>query len=114
MSTFGDKVRAAYGARQARVVRVPEWDLDLHVWPVTIAQVTRINAETDSIRRAARIVQVRGKSATGEALISDADFEELCSFGMGPFGPQVVVRVAGEIMQDWVAQPDEQAAEGNS
>lgn len=113
MSGFADKVEKAYAGRQARVIRVPEWDLDLYVYPVTIGQISKINAEEDAVRRAARIVQVRGKTAEGKPALDENDLETLCMRGVGPYGPQVIVRVAAEIMADWAGTNDAEAAEKN-
>jgi hypothetical protein len=113
VSGFADKVERAFAARVARVIVVPEWDLELHVFPVTIGQISKINAEEDSLRRAARIIQVRGKNADGRPVLDDADFEAMCMKGIGPYGPQVVVRVAAEIMADFASANDAEAAEKN-
>ncbi len=113
MSAFRERVQAAWKARGCRVVRVPEWDLDLTVFPLTIGQISAINAETDPIRRAARIIQVRAKTPDGSRLLDDLDLEELCSYGINAFGPSVVVRVAGEIMADFSAPAPAEEAEKN-
>lgn len=110
MSGFSRRVEQAYAGRVTRTVQVPEWDMTLHVAPLTILQLKRIQAEDDPFMRAARIVQVRGKTEQGLPAFDEQDFETLCSHGVGDFGPAVVARVAGEIMADL---PTAEAAEKN-
>lgn len=114
MSAFGDKVQKVHEARVARVVRVPEWDLDLYVFPLTIGQLSAINTEADPFRRAARIVQVRGKRPDGAPLLDAGDVDALCSYGIAAYGPTVVVRVASEIMADDAEAPEPEIARKNS
>lgn len=111
MGKLADEVQAAFQARGSRTVTIPEWgNRVVTVFPITIGQLTKIQAETDDFRRAARIIQVRGKNADGSAMFDEVDFETLCTHGIGQYGPKVIVRVAGEIMADI---PAGEAAEGN-
>lgn len=101
MSAFAKAVQDGYAARTVRTVTVPEWDgMTLYVSPVTILQLQKIMAETDSFRRAARIVQVRGKREDGQSAFDEDDFNALCAYGVGKYGPDVIARVAAEIMAD--------------
>ena len=100
MGAFAGKVRAVFDARESRVVSVPEWEQSFTVFPMTISQLQKIQGETDVFRRAARIIQVRGKNADGSPILNNDDFEELCGYGVGKYGPAVTVRVAAEFMAD--------------
>lgn len=110
MGAFGKRVEQNYASRAVRQVHVAEWDLTLHVAPLTILQLQRIQSEADPFRRAARIVQVRGKDEKGLPLFDEQDYDLLCSHGIGPYGPAVVARVAGELMADL---PDAETVEKN-
>lgn len=100
MSDFAGKVQAAYSSRTVREVVVPEWGATFHVGPITILQLQKIMAESDGFRRAARIIQVRAKKADGLPVYDEQDFDALCAYGIGDYGPAVVARVAAEIMAD--------------
>jgi hypothetical protein len=104
VSSFATEVRRAWDARQKRAITVPEWNRTLYVFPLTIAQLAKIQAETDNYRRLARIVETRGKNEDGSPMFDSADFEELCAYGIGAFGIDIVARVAGEIMADHLPQ----------
>lgn len=100
MSEFAKRVESAFKSRSVRTVEVPEWGLTLHIAPVTILQLQKINGESDIFRRCARILQVRAKNEQGLPLFDEQDYEMLCSHGIGEYGPDVVVRVAAEVMND--------------
>jgi hypothetical protein len=104
VSAFASKVEANYQTRIARTVAVPEWDMVLTVFPMTIAQMAKIEAEDDKFRRLVRIIQVRGKREDGSPMFDEADVDKLCSYGIGTFGIEVVGRVAAEIMDDLPSQ----------
>lgn len=110
MSAFAAKVEAAYAASVAREIRVPEWELTLHIRPLTIAQLARIQSEDDMAKRAVRVIQVRGRDSQGRAVLDEADFIALCTNGVGPYSPEIIGRVAREIMDD---MPDAETAEKN-
>lgn len=111
MSAFSRKVAQEYKGRKSRVVRVPEWDVDIHVFPLTLGQLARINEETDPIKRIVRVLMVRAKQENGEPLFDVEDAETLVSQGVGCFGPDVVTRVCAELGE--VDFPDEAQAEKN-
>lgn len=111
MSAFARKVAQAYKARASRVVHVPEWEMDIHVFPLTLGQLSRINEETDPIKRIVRVLMVRAKQENGEPLFDLEDAEALVSQGVGGFGPDVVTRVCAELGE--VEFPDEAQAEKN-
>jgi len=110
MGAFGKRVEAAYASRPIRQVTVPEWELTLHIAPLTILQLKRIQAESDTFARAVRIIQVRAKNEQGLPMFDEQDFDLLCSHGVEQYGPAVVARVAGEIMADL---PTAEAVEKN-
>ena len=100
MSQLTADIQAAFATRASRTVEVPEWKRTLTVFPLTIAQLTKIQSETDPFRRAARIVQVRAKTPEGSPLFDETDMETLCMYGIGDYGPVVIARVAAELMVD--------------
>lgn len=111
MGALARKVALAYAARKSRVVHVPEWDLDIYVFPLTLGQLSRINEETDPIKRIVRVLMVRAKQANGEPLFDLEDAEALVSQGVGAYGPDVATRVCAELGE--VEFPDEAQAEKN-
>jgi len=111
MSSFASQVGRAYAGRQARTVRVPEWDLTIHVFPITLGQLSRIQEETDPMKRLVRIIMVRAKKEDGEPLFDLEDAEALVAKGVGDYGPDVVMRVCAELGD--VEFPDEAQAEKN-
>jgi hypothetical protein len=111
MGVLSRKVAQVYAGRKSRVVRVPEWDIDIHVFPLTLGQLSRINEETDPIKRLVRVLLVRAKKEDGEPLFDIEDAEALISQGVAAFGPDVVMRVCAELGE--VEFPDEAQAEKN-
>lgn len=110
MGKFADQVQANFATREAKVIEVPEWSMSLTVFPLTIGQLTDIEKEQDLYRKAAKIVCVRARTPEGRPLFDAEDFEKLCTHGVGPYGPEVVARVAGEMME---GTPTEEDIEGN-
>lgn len=103
MSSLIEQIEAAYAARSMRQVTVPEWGITFNVWPMTIKQMSLIQAESDPFMRALKAIQVRGKTESGLQILDAATVERLANRGTGPFGPDVVFRVAREIMADDVS-----------
>lgn len=110
MSGFADRVKTGYRAASARLVEAPEWGITFRVWPLTIEQLSIIEGESDVFRRAARILQVRGKDENGRRIFDDEDFAALCTHGVGDFGPETVLRIANEIQADLMG---DEAPSGN-
>lgn len=93
MGKLAAQIEKAFDRKKLRAVPVPEWDMTLYVYPLTLRQLSVINAEKDNFSRIARQLVVRAKDADGAPLFDEEDFEKLCSHGMGPYGPEVVARV---------------------
>lgn len=97
MSDAISRVRAHFDALAPKVIIVPEWDgLQIHTTPVTIAERGRIygKADANDHELICRILIVKAKDANGQPLFTQADLPAL----MHHSSPEVVVRVAGEIM----------------
>lgn len=93
MGKLAAQIEKAFDRKQLRAIPVPEWGLTVYVYPLTLRQLSIINAEKDSFSRIARQLIVRAKDAEGAPLFDEEDFEKLLSHGMGPYGPEVVARV---------------------
>ena len=111
MSKIAAKISKAFASRAHRVVEVPEWGETLHVFPLTLEQLSRINEESDPMRRLVRILMVRARKEDGTPLFDIEDAEAFLSKGVGPYGPEVMMRVCAELgAGDF---PDEAAVEKN-
>jgi hypothetical protein len=106
MPSLIEQIDAAWERRERREVDVPEWGVKFCVWPITLKQLSLIQGEADPFLRALRIIQVRGKTESGLQMIDQATYDKLAQRGVGPFGPDVVVRVAGQIMADTPSAED--------
>lgn len=111
MGALAAKIGQAFKDRTHRELEVPEWGVTIHVFPLTLGNLARINEETDPMRRLVRIIMVRARNADGTPMFDLADAEALMDKGTGDFGPDVVMRVCAEL-GDAVA-PDEAEAEKN-
>lgn len=111
MSALARKINAAFSARKSRVVTVPEWGVDIHVFPLTLGQLSRINDEKDPMKRLVQIILVRSRKEDGSLLFDAEDAEALMAEGVGPYGPEVIMRVCAELGDSEF--PDEAAAEKN-
>lgn len=112
MSGFAKKIEANFGARKSRVIRVPEWDnLEIHVFPLTMGQISRIDEESDDMKRVIRKLIVRARKEDGTPIFDAEDAEALLAQGVGPYGPDVVTRVVLEIQKE--DRLDEAAVEKN-
>jgi len=100
MSDMLSKINAEWNARTIRQIHVPEWDMVLHVSPITVLQYSLINKETNVVVRAVRVIQIRAKNEAGLPLFDENWFNEVCSKGVGKFGIDVLMRVAAEIVED--------------
>jgi hypothetical protein len=97
MSDAISRVRAHFDSLAPKTIIVPEWDaLTIHSTPVTIAERARIygKADADEHELVCRILIVKAKDADGKPLFTQADLPAL----MHHASPDVVVRVAGQIM----------------
>lgn len=97
MGLLAKKVNESFKARKSRVLHVPEWGLDLHIFPLTLGQLARIKEETDDMRRLVRILLMRARKEDGTPIFDAEDCEALLAEGVGDYGPDVVMRVVTEI-----------------
>lgn len=112
MSALARKINAAFTARKSRVVTVPEWGVDIHVFPLTLGQLSRINEEKDPMKRLVQIILVRSRKEDGSLLFDAEDAEALMAEGVGAYGPDVIMRVCAQLGAG-DEFPDEAAAEKN-
>ena len=111
MSKLAGKVAKAFQSRTHRVIEVPEWGETIHVFPITLDQLSRINEETDPMKRLVRIILVRSRNEKGDLLFDNEDAEALLAQGVGDYGPEVIIRVCTQLgMGEFT---DEAAAEKN-
>ena len=111
MGSLAGKVGRAFKERKHRILEVPEWGMTLHIFPLTLGQLSRIQEETDPMKRLVRILMVRARDEKGEPLFDLEDCEALMAQGVGDFGPDVVMRVCTQIGAGEFA--DEAQAEKN-
>lgn len=97
MSALANKARAAFKARKSRVLHVPEWGLDLHIFPMTLGQLGRIKEEADELKRMVRILLVRARNEDGTPIFDADDAEALIAEGVDDYGPDVIIRVVTEM-----------------
>ncbi len=111
MGVLSTRIGRAFKERPHRIVRVPEWDLEIYVYPLTLGQLSRINAETDMMKRLIETLLIRARDKDGELLFDREDADALFSQGVGPYGPDVLIRVVSELGD--VAFADEAQVEKN-
>ena len=111
MGLLADKIERAFKDRQHRTVEVPEWGMTLHVFPITLGQLSRINEETDPMKRLVRIILLRARDDKGEMIFDNLDAEAMLAKGIGLYGPEVIMRVCTELGVGEFT--DEAAAEKN-
>lgn len=97
MGRLAGKIAKAFESRQHRTIEVPEWGEIIHVYPITLGQLSRINEETDPMKRLIRVILVRSRNDKNELMYDNEDAEALLSQGVGPYGPEVIMRVCNEL-----------------
>jgi len=111
MGALARKINQSFKERKFRLVEVPEWGVTIHVFPLTLGQLSRINEETEPMKRLVRVLFIRSRDAEGQPLFDQADIESLLAEGVGDYGPDVVMRVVSQLGDEEI--PDEAAAEKN-
>lgn len=99
MSEAIDRIRAHFDAIAKRKIDVPEWGLEIHSTPLTIAERARIYrglADDDSHTPLVRVLIVKSMDDQGNPVFSKADETHLLNHA----DPQIVVRVASEILSN--------------
>lgn len=92
-----DKVKAHYDSLSRRVIKVPEWDLDIHATPLTVAERRQIYSgveDGDEHTPIVRILMIKARDEKGDPIFSKADEPHL----MHHASPAVLFRVAADIM----------------
>lgn len=97
MGSLATKIGQAFKDRKHRELEVPEWGVTIHVFPLTLGNLQRINEITDPMERLVRILLVRARKADGTPMFDLADCEALMAEGVGDYGPDVVMRVCAEL-----------------
>ena len=111
MGKLASKVTKAFQSRTHRVIEVPEWGETIHVFPITLGQLSRINEETDPMKRLVRIILIRARNEKGDLLFDNEVAEALLAQGVGDYGPEVIMRVCTQLGVGEFT--DEAAAEKN-
>lgn len=99
MTTAIDRIRSHFDSLTKRKIDVPEWGVEIHATPMTIAeraQVYRGISETDTHTPLVRVLIVKAKDADGKPLFSIADEPHLLNHA----DPSVVFRVAAAILSN--------------
>lgn len=109
MSSFASKIRREFGARKSKKIFVPEWELTIFVFPLTLGQLSRIREETDYQRRLCRALLVRARDEKGEPIFDAEDMDALFDQGVDRYGIDVVTRVVSEMAE---SEDDLAAANG--
>lgn len=110
MSKFADKVAVHYQGKQMKPLEVPEWGLTLYIGPLTVGQLIEINKPNDPFHRTVKQITIRAKDAEGFPLFDTEDESKLITHGIGPYGPEAIVRVARQIQAMDGEQPEEKKA----
>lgn len=114
MGKLSDRIEQNFRQASAKPVVVPEWGLTIYVFPLTLGQLSKIDAEEDPFKKAVRAIVVQAKHEDGSPMFDEEDYSKLLSHGMGPYGPAVISRVRLEISNLSASAPmDSEEAEKN-
>jgi hypothetical protein len=106
MGVLRQKVLDAYKEVGSRVIEVPEWDMQLHIFPMTLAQLSAIESKTDVIDKALEILKQRACDENGNKLFDDADIAALRNFGVGEYGLEFINKISEQMNSDLIVDED--------
>jgi len=91
-----DRVTQHFDALEVRCIEVPEWELEVYVWPFTLAEKQKVykKAQDDDLALMAYVLIEKAKDAQGNPLFTLEDKLKL----MRHADVNVVARVAADIM----------------
>jgi len=76
-----NQVTKHYASQERLIIHVPEWDTDIHVLPMTMAEVNMMqkiaSKKASNIEQAANIIIVKAKDKDGKRLFSITDRDAL-------------------------------------
>ena len=76
-----DKATAHYAAQERLIISVSEWETEIHVFPMTMAEVNMMqkiaSKKASNIEQAANIIVVKAKDKDGKRLFSLNDRDKL-------------------------------------
>ena len=101
MGKLAGMIESDFRNRKARVVEVPEWDMSLYIFPLTIGQLETIEAEVGIYKQACRAIVTRSKNEDGSPMFDEQDFAKMITHsGSGRFTLKILGRIKREIMAD--------------
>lgn len=107
-----DKATTHYAKQKRLIINVPEWDTEIHVLPMTMAEVNMMqkiaSKKASNIEQAANIIVVKAKDKDGKRLFTITDRDKLMELA----DYKVVSRIAEEIEAKLFGTMDEHL--GNS
>ena len=106
MGVLRQKVLDAYKQVGSRVIEVPEWDMQLHIFPMTLAQLSAIESKSDVIDKALEILRQRACDENGNKLFDDADIAAWRNFGVGEYGLEFINKISEQMNSDLVDDED--------
>lgn len=96
-SSLLDRISAHFDTLDAKVIDVPEWDVQIHATPVSIEERDRIYGQKlGDFATLVETIIIKATDADGKRLFTIADRPKL----LRRADPMVVVRVAGAILNN--------------
>jgi len=81
-------------------ITLEDWGMTIYVAPLTVGQMQEINQAKTNFDLCLKTIEVRAKDENGNRIMTPADVDEIRKFGMGMFGPDRIVEIAGLINED--------------
>ena len=107
-----DKATSHYSSQNRLIINVPEWEQEIHVLPMTMAEVNMMqkiaSKKASNIEQAANIIVVKAKDKDGKRLFKITDRDKL----MQECDYRVVSRIAEKIEEHFFG--DTETHKGNS
>lgn len=107
-----EKATQHYAAQERLVINVPEWDEEIHVLPMNMAEVNMMQKiggrKASSVEQAVNLIIVKARDKDGKRLFSVHDREKL----MEQADYAVISRIAEQIEQRFFG--DIEVEKGNS
>ncbi len=107
-----DKATAHYANQDRLIITVPEWDTEIHFFPMTMAEINMMgriaSKKTSNIEQAANMIVTKAKDKDGNRLFTVKDRDRL----MNEVDYRVVLRIAEKIDEHFFGDMEE--IKGNS
>lgn len=96
-----DKLRARFEAlrKQRAIIKVPEWDMDIYVNPLTVSEaqaLSSLSTASEDLLALVDILKARARDENGELLFADADRQDIADLAE----PKVLARIIEDMVKD--------------